>query len=424
VIAKLKRILAKDIVKVFSLNAGATLVRMLTGFVSVKIVAVLIGPAGIALLGQLNNFSSIFLTASTGGINNGVTKYIAENQCSQQKINIYLRTALWITLSLSAVCGLVLLTGSGYFARLILKDTGYQGVIIVFGITIVLYALNGLLVSILNGYKQFTKYVRVNIAGSIVSLLFSAGLAYFFGVYGALLAAVTYQSVVLVVTVILCSRCDWFKKVNFFGPFSRQAGKRLSHYSVMSLVSAATVPVSQLIVRSYMLHHTSLADAGIWEGMNRISAMYLMVITTSLSVYYLPRLSELKTRDALRKEIRSVYKLLVPVLLSATILIYVFRHAIVSILFDVNFADMQRLFAFQLIGDFLKMTSWILAFQMLAKSMTVLYVTTEITFSLSFVLLAMLFINKYGNTGATIAYAINYLGYLMLMMLVFRKMII
>lgn len=68
----------------FSLNAVATLVKMLTGFISVKIVAVLIGPAGIALLGQLNNFSSIFLTISTGGISSGVTKYIAENDGSQQ----------------------------------------------------------------------------------------------------------------------------------------------------------------------------------------------------------------------------------------------------------------------------------------------------------------------------------------------------
>ncbi len=423
VINKIKGILRKDIIKVFSLNAGATLVRMLTGFVSVKIVAVLIGPAGIALLGQLNNFSSIFLTASTGGINNGVTKYIAENQGSQQKINVYLRTALWITLSLSAVCGLVLLIGSGYFARLILKDAGYQGVIVVFGITIVLYALNGLLVSVLNGYKQFTKYVRVNIAGSIVSLLFSATLAYFFGVYGALLAAVTYQSVVLIVTIALCARCDWFKKENFLGPFSRLAGKRLSHYSLMALVSAATMPVSQLIIRSYMVKHTSLADAGIWEGMNRISAMYLMVITSSLSVYYLPRLSELKTREALRKEIRSVYKLIIPFLLLATVLIYILRYVIIALLFNANFATMERLFAFQLAGDFFKVASWLLAFQIVAKSMTTLFVITEIAFSLSFVLLAMFFISKYGNMGGTIAYAVNYLGYFVVMMAYFRKLI-
>ncbi|HEY0897041.1 MAG TPA: oligosaccharide flippase family protein, partial [Sphingobacteriaceae bacterium] len=70
--------LKKEMVKVFSLTAVSTLVKMLTGFISVKIISTLIGPAGVALLGQLTNFSTIFLTFSNGGINNGVTKYIAE----------------------------------------------------------------------------------------------------------------------------------------------------------------------------------------------------------------------------------------------------------------------------------------------------------------------------------------------------------
>ena len=52
-LTRIKKIIATDLVKVTSLNAVATLVRMLTGFISVKVVAVLIGPAGVALLGQL-----------------------------------------------------------------------------------------------------------------------------------------------------------------------------------------------------------------------------------------------------------------------------------------------------------------------------------------------------------------------------------
>ena len=67
-----------DIVRVFSFTAVATLVKMLTGLISVKVVASIIGPAGVALVGQLNNFTSIAMTVSSGGINSGITKYIAE----------------------------------------------------------------------------------------------------------------------------------------------------------------------------------------------------------------------------------------------------------------------------------------------------------------------------------------------------------
>lgn len=66
------------------------------------------------------------------------------------------------------------------------------------------------------------------------------------------------------------------------------------HYTLMALTTAATVPVSQMLLRGYVISEISPVEAGWWEGMNRISHMYLMVITSSFSVYYLPRLSELK----------------------------------------------------------------------------------------------------------------------------------
>ena len=75
-LSKTKNILASDLIKVSFLNGLATVIKMITGLVSVKVVAAIIGPAGIALLGQLNNFSTILLSLSNGGINAGITKYV------------------------------------------------------------------------------------------------------------------------------------------------------------------------------------------------------------------------------------------------------------------------------------------------------------------------------------------------------------
>ena len=417
------RVLKKDIVKVFSLNALSTLIRMLTGFVSVKIVAVLIGPSGIALLGQLNNFSSIFLTASTGGINNGVTKYVAENAGSEIKLRVFLKTAFWITITLSLSCGLILIFGARYFSEILFKDLQYKSVLVIFGFTIILYSFNGLILSILNGFKEYRKYVIINILSSLTGLLFSGILAYYFGILGALISVVTYQSIVFLVTLFIAIKCSWFKRENFFGKFSREAGKKYAHYSIMALVSAATVPISQLIIRGYITKHTSLTDAGLWEGMNRISGMYLMVITSSLSVYYLPRLSEIKTTSELRLEISKTFKIILPPLLALSLLIFFLRDFIITVLFNNKFQGMQNLFAFQLIGDVFKITSWILAYQMVAKSMTKTYVITEVVFSTGLVFLSFFFVRIYGNLGATIAYAINYITYFIVIVLIFRKLV-
>ena len=128
----LHRIMGIDIIKVFSLNALSTFVRMLAGMVSVKVVAVIIGPAGIALLGQLNNFSSILLGMANGGINSGITKYVAEYKDDDSKVKAYISNALRITLVCSFVVSLILIFFCKWLSQLILLSEEYYYVFIVF----------------------------------------------------------------------------------------------------------------------------------------------------------------------------------------------------------------------------------------------------------------------------------------------------
>src|SRR5882672_6856858 len=101
---KLKKVFTTDLVKVSLLNGIATLIRMLTGFISVKVVASTIGPTGIALLGQLTNFSNILLTISAGGMNTGMTKHIAQYSDSEKRYRLFLSTGLRTTAFLSLLC--------------------------------------------------------------------------------------------------------------------------------------------------------------------------------------------------------------------------------------------------------------------------------------------------------------------------------
>ncbi|NEU10000.1 O-antigen translocase [Flavihumibacter sp. R14] len=419
----MNRILKKDIIKVFSLTAVSTLVKMFTGFISIKIVASLIGPAGIALLGQLNNFSNIFLTISSGGINTGVTKYIAQYSESRNKIRLFIISAVWIVGIMSILCGFTLIIGSSFFARFILDDEKYSSVLMIFGFTIIFYSFNSLFLSILNGYREFKKFVFVTIISSLIGLLFSSILTFIFGIRGALTAAVTFELVVFVIILLVISKSTLIRQQEFFGKFRRDAGKKLANYSLMALVTAATVPVSQLIIRSSIVKYTSLGDAGLWEAMNRLSSMYLLVITSSLSVYYLPRLSQISADTELRSEIISIYKIILPPLLVFILMIFVMRDAIINFVFNERFIGMERLFGFQLIGDFFKISSWILAYQMVARSMTKYYIVTEILGSILSVTLAMFLIRIYGNIGANIGYAIAYIIYFIVMLVIFRRVL-
>ena len=419
-----KRTAKEDIVKVFSFNAISTLVRMLTGLISVKVVASIIGPCGIALLGQLNNFSTILLGVANGGINSGITKYVAEYKEDESAIKKILSNALQITLFFTFIVSLGLIILHNQLSRLVMLSDEYGYVFLIFGFTIFLYTLNTLLISILNGYKEFKRYVIVNISGTIVGLLFTICFVFSMGLKGALISAVSYQSVVFFITFWICRKAPWLSVIYYRERLDRKMLRRFLNYSAMTLVSLSVVPVSQMLLRGYVISEISMTEAGWWEAMNRISNVYLMVITTSFSIYYLPRLSEIKEISELRYEIFKCYKVIIPILLSGLTLVYLLRHFVVMILFSPDFYPMESLFIWQLLGDFFKISSWLIAFLMVAKSMTKTFIATEVVFSGLFVVLGYLFMNLNGVVGITQAYFVNYVIYTVCMVVIFRKIIV
>jgi PST family polysaccharide transporter len=211
---------------------------------------------------------------------------------------------------------------SEYLSELILKDAQYSSVFVVFGLTVFLFALNTVLISILNGQKEIKKYVLVNIASSLFSLVFTSFLIMQLNLMGALYALVVNQSVIFFVTLGFVVKSSWFKLEYFKQGLDKESLSKLSKYSLMAITSALTVPVSHLIVRNYIGENLSWDDAGYWQGIWYISTMYLMVITTSLSVYYLPKLSEIQDKTELKKEIFHGYKIIMPIVLVMSLVIF------------------------------------------------------------------------------------------------------
>ena len=280
---------------------------------------------------------------------------------------------------------------------------------------LVLFNLNALFLAILNGKKEILKLVVANIAGSILSLLVTGFLAVQYHLYGALIALSIYQSIAFFVTLFLCYKANWFKISYLFGRIEPQIAKNFAAFALMALVGAICVPLSQMVIRSYLSQEFGLNYAGYWEAMIRLSAAYLMLVTTTLGVYYLPRLTELTHLDEIKKEVYLGYKFIFPLAVVGGLCIYVLRDWIITFLFNHAFMPMRDLFLWQMIGDSLKIGSWILAYLMLGKAMTKLFVTTEILFALSSVGLTYVCSKLFGFEGVSIAHLVNYALYWLVM---------
>ena len=122
----------------------------------------------------------------------------------------------------------------------------------------------------------------------------------------------------------------------------------------------------------------------------------------------MPRLSEIGSKLELKQEILKGYKLILPLVGITALMVWVCKGIIIHVLFTPEFLPMKPLFAYQLLGDFFKMGSWLLAYLMVARAMTKTFIVTEILFSVSYVGLSYYFINHFGIIGATYSFCINY----------------
>lgn len=417
---KARRVLKTDLVKVSAWSGLATAIKMATSLVLSKLLATTVGTAGVALIGQLMNGISIFLNLSNGAINMGLTKYAAEYDNQPQKKEQLFNTALVITLICSLVTGLLLIIFNQAFSQYLLKSHQYGHIVITLGACLWLYALNINLLAIANGLRQYRIFIIANIASSLLGLILTFVLVKTAGLTGALLAAATYQSLVVFVTAGLI----YYKQKNLYftgWSFNRPIARLLLGFSAMSLVSAIVLPWSQIAVRNLIANRMDIHSAGLWESMNRISFTYLSIITLGLQTYFLPKLSAIKEKHLLRHEIGNAYKLVLPILLCMSVAIYWGRDLIIQILFTKEFLAIRDLFAWQLAGDFVKISCWLLAILFWAKGMTKWFIATEIYFPIQYLFLTHICLQKYGLQGACIAHLINYSIYFVVVYFILKR---
>lgn len=403
------------LVKTSLLNAIAVVIKMLTMLGLNKILAIYVGPAGYAAIGNFQNAVQMMSTFASGAINTGVVKYTAEYHDAEEKQRQVWRTAGTIAVLGSIVTGVGVSVFSKEIAQWFLHDESYSTVFIWFSITLVFYIFNTLLLAILNGKKEIYRYIIANIAGSIFSLAITSVLAIKFGLLGALTALAIFPSFAFVVTLYLCYKAEWFKFSYLFGGLDKKVLLDLSKYTAMALTSVVCVPVNHILIRTHLGDTLGLEAAGYWEAMWRLSGAYLMLVTTTLSLYYLPRLSELKEPAEIKKEILQGYKIILPIAAACGLVIYLLRDFIIEVLFTSDFIPMRELFAWQMVGDTLKIGSWILAYLMLGKAMMKLFIISEIIFAAGFYGWTYLLTGIYGLEGVAIAHVVNYAIYWMVM---------
>ncbi|GAA3639228.1 O-antigen translocase [Flavivirga jejuensis] len=412
---------SKVLVRVTSLQTASVLTRIIAGILTSKAIAVFIGPVGLALIGNLQNFVSSFQRIAILGFYKGAVKYISEFKDDVIGLSKTISTIFYV-----AFISTILVSFLCYFNAELINDlifpvyNNYAYVIQIFAIVLPFYALNMLSFSIMNGFSKYKILIIINIIGQILSVSIALLLIYQNKIDGALISVVIAEALIFLITLVgIINRRNLVSLIRV-DRVSYSFLKKMSPYSLMALFSVVFMPLVAIAIRSYIIDNIGYKDAGFWEAMTRISKYYLMLVTSLIALYILPRFSEIDDAKEFKKEVFSFYKTVIPILAIGLFIIYLFKPFIIYTVFSSEFEPVEDLFLWQLLGDFIKILSIVIAYQFLAKKMFWHYILTEAFLTITLYTTSIYFIDLFeGVKGAVVGHFVSYVMYYGIILLIF-----
>jgi O-antigen/teichoic acid export membrane protein len=421
----IKNITQTQLFKISSLNSLSVILKIGIGLVTSKLLAIFVGPSGMALVGNLRNFMTSLESISTLGFQNGIVKYVAETEKDKLKLQKIIAT-VFISLLLVAIglSGILFYFASYWSYQIFGTRSDYSFVFKVLALALPWYTVSLFFVSVINGLGQFKKVIWITILGNSIGLLVSLVLIWNYQTLGALLAIVASPSLLFFVSFYFVNKEIRFFETIKLDLFDFKIIKNLSSYSLMAFVSSVLGPLVFLAIRKNVIATVGINQAGYWETMTRISSYYMLFVSTILSVYFLPKLSSAKTNLETKAIFWNYYKSILPLFIVGFILIYGLRFFIVELIFTKEFLPVTTMFFWQLIGDILRIAFLILGYQFFAKKLTLAFIVSEIASLLVLYFASIYLIQFFGIQGVLMAQVIDNLIYLLALVVYFRKSLV
>ncbi|WP_158784323.1 lipid III flippase WzxE [Pantoea sp. BAV 3049] len=400
-------------------TAASTLVKIAAGLLVVKMLAVSFGPSGVGQAGNFRQLITVLGVLAGAGIFNGVTKYVAEYQQQPGQLRALTGTASAMVLGFSTLLAVVFLLFAEPISVGLFGHGDYQNVVRIVAFLQAGIAWANLALAIVKGFRDARGNALALILGSLAGVA-AWFVCYWLGGYsGALVGMAMVPALVVLPAAVVLAKRDHLP-LRFLKPsWNTDIARNLSKFTLMALITSVTLPVAWIMMRNLLAEHNGWEQVGLWQGVTSISDAYLQFITASFSVYLLPTLSRLTSKEAVSREIFRSLRFVFPVVMAVSLTVWLLRDVAIWLLFSSKFNGMRDLFVWQLTGDVFKVGSYIFGYLVIAKASLRFYILTEISQFLLLTLFARWLIPLQGATGAAQAYMATYITYFALCVGVF-----
>jgi O-antigen/teichoic acid export membrane protein len=352
-----------------------------------KIIAVMAGPAAVALLATLQQTRQMALVAATG---NGQTALVqGASAFHGEQRREYLRTVAWLFLSATVLVTLALAGAPRLVQAVAGLPSGTESLLEWLAIPVALSAVFVFLSAMLNALGGIGRLGVLQVAASLAMAL-GAWVAARSLIEGRVQGVVYLLAVSAAVSVFLAAGLlarDAGELWHWFcGPGRLWAGDAARHFISISgamLISGLASTAVLLWVRRRITASQGLAVTGQFDAAWNISMNHVTVVLSSLQTYFLPALARTRGEGRSNEAERNarISSVLTVAALAATAVIAALALAkpwALVLFYSSAFRPAAAYLRWTLVGDYLKVAGWILSIPILAAADMKVFLTADL----------------------------------------------
>lgn len=400
--------------KATSIFGGVQVFNIVISIIRSKFVAVLLGPAGMGIMGMLQATAGMVAALTNFGLGTSAVKDISAAHATGNSIRVstvvtVFRRLVWITGLLGAVITLLL---SSWLSQITFGNKEYTWAFIWISGTLLLNQISSGQSVLLRATRQIKAMAQSGIIGSVLGLITSVPLYYFFGMKGIVPGIIVSAITSLVLTWYFARRIE-IKPLFVSKARTIAEGKGMLKMGFMISLSGLITLGASYIVRIFITRTGGVADVGLYNAGFAIINTYVGLIFTAMGTDYYPRLAAVSHSNTESKTVINQQAEIALLILAPIIMIFlVFINWVVILLYSNQFVAVNDMILYAALGMFFKAASWAIAFIFLAKGASKLFFWNELLANIYVLVLNILGYHFWGLTGMGLSFLAAYLLYL------------
>lgn len=397
---------------------GASAINIVIGIVKVKVLAVLLGPSGVGLLGLYQSIMSIASTLAGCGIGNSGVRQLAASADDPCTLAIVRRT-LWLSNLLLGLLGMVALWSLRQpISHWVFGDSAHVNDVGWLGVGVFFNLIAASQTTLLQGLRRIGDLAWVNIISATLGAAVGILLVFYLGKHGVLWFLVSAPAVSILVAGYFARRLPKAQTVHDLRKIHAQWQAMLK-LGIPFMATGVLGFAMQLTARSIIVREHGLDAAGYFQAAWAVSMTYIGFVLSAMATDYYPRLTAVihdhpKARKMVNEQSEMALLLASPVLLG----MITFAPWVIQLLYADNFSPAAEVLRWQVLGDILKVASWPIGFILLARANGKIFFAIEQIWNLAYLGVLFLGIREYGIVVAGVGFTFAYLIYYVVILIV------